>query len=157
MKEIPLTQGKVALVDDEDWSLVQGYKWRAGFIHPYWYAMTSVGRKTVYLHRLITRAPEGTQVDHWDHDGLNCVQSNLRIATPSQNGQNLRGARRDSLTGVRGVIMDRRSGHYFVRVIVNRRIIYLGTYIAIEAAEQAAIAGRQKYMTHSSECAIKAD
>lgn len=29
MKEIPLTQGKVALIDDEDYSLVSGYRWHA--------------------------------------------------------------------------------------------------------------------------------
>ena len=44
MIEIPLTQGKVALIDDEDWDLVSGYKWHASKVLNTYYARTRVKR-----------------------------------------------------------------------------------------------------------------
>jgi hypothetical protein len=93
--EIPLTQGKVALIDAADYPLVAPYKWRAKRGRGAWYARTDVpgehGRQTTLLmHRLIAGVPKGLDVDHRDHDGLNNRRDNLRWATPSQNLQNAR-------------------------------------------------------------------
>jgi hypothetical protein len=102
MKEIQLTQGYVALVDDRDFSRVNQFKWSAqidrrkdGYIHTI-YAKRNVTRKdgsqTVqYLHRLILNItdPE-TKVDHKDHNGLNNQRYNLRKATHGQNQRNQR-------------------------------------------------------------------
>ena len=96
-KEIPLTQGKVAIVDDADFDWLNQWKWHyaaAGYA-----ARAAGGRKNrhiLYMHRLITDAPAEAHVDHRDHDGLNNRRNNLRIATPSQNRYNTRLSRGSS-------------------------------------------------------------
>lgn len=157
MKEVPLTQGKVALVDDIDWPLVSAQKWRAAFIVDRWYAVGTVdGNNNTYLHRFITDAPRGTEVDHINHDDLDCRRENMRITTRSQNAQNLKGAHRDSLTGVRGVSFDKRVGRYQASVHIRRIHISLGYHATLAAAEQAAIEGRRRLMTHAPESAVPA-
>lgn len=89
MAVIQLTQGKVALIDDEDISLVSQHKWRV-LKRTYARAHCLVDGKytSILLHRLIMNAPPGMEVDHIDGDGLNCVRSNMRLATRSQNIRN---------------------------------------------------------------------
>lgn len=93
MKEIPLSQGKVALVDDEDYALVAPWKW-SYFYHPrchtgYAYRMGS-GNKGVFMHRLILGAISGQDVDHRNHDGTDNRRDNLRLCTRSENNANAR-------------------------------------------------------------------
>lgn len=83
MKKIPLTQGKFALVDDEDFERVNQFKWAAQNEHGHWYAV-----RVVRMHRFILNAPEAFHVDHVDDDGLNNQGANIRICTPSQNQHN---------------------------------------------------------------------
>lgn len=64
-------------------------------------------------------------VDHKDRDQSNDRWSNLRLATYTQNNQNM-GLRKDSRTGVRGVMHDARRGIFFARIRVNGEPIYLG-------------------------------
>lgn len=89
MKEIPLTQGKVALVDDEDYPQLSDIAW---YCHR-GYAVTSIfSRKTtVLMHRLILLPPEKLQVDHINHNKLDNRRANLRLATQTQqNGNRLK-------------------------------------------------------------------
>jgi hypothetical protein len=104
MKDIPLTQGKVALVDDDDFERVSAFKWHAHLDHGNWYARRWVKAtpSTIYLHRFVMDAPCGVQVDHWNGDGLDCQKSNLRRATHEQNTRNAR-LRKDNTTGFKGV------------------------------------------------------
>lgn len=73
MKEIQLTQGKVALIDDADFDRVMQFKWCAykakGHI---WYAMRSTSRKNVGGSRLVPMQVEllGCFADHKNGDGL---------------------------------------------------------------------------------------
>jgi hypothetical protein len=94
MATIPLTQGKVAIVDEEDVERCLAYKWYAhkpANRPQAWYARRSDQQKrgvTIYLHRFLLGVPNGVKVDHRDRDPLNCQRSNLRIATNAQNGAN---------------------------------------------------------------------
>lgn len=96
MKEIELTKGKIALVDDADFEWLNQWSWgatraRTGRTH---YAQRTVfvneRPKTVIMHRLIMNAEKGTEVDHIDRNGLNNQRLNLRLATRSQNMANQR-------------------------------------------------------------------
>ncbi len=93
--EIPLTQGKVALIDDEDWPLVAPYRWFAVQKDGIWYAHATPldgdrSRAKIKMHNLIMGS---LWIDHRDSDGLNNRRSNLRRCTNAQNQQN---------TGARG-------------------------------------------------------
>jgi len=94
MKEIPLTQDKIALVDDDDYGELCKFKWHAYIGNNTWYAkrnssMVSGKRHTIKMHTAIICTPLGMQVDHINGNGLDNRRENLRIVTCRQNGQNL--------------------------------------------------------------------
>lgn len=94
MKEIPLTQGKVALVDDEDFELLNQLNWYAyknktgNYYAVRNYSAEKGKRKIILMHREIMDAPKGIQVDHRNGDGLYNQKENLRLATHQQNSFN---------------------------------------------------------------------
>jgi hypothetical protein len=93
MKEIPLSRGKIALVDDEDYSELAKFKWCA---HPnpsrIFYATRNMpngkSRKTIRMHRVILPPPPGKEIDHINGNGLDNRKENLRIVTRRVNQQN---------------------------------------------------------------------
>lgn len=102
MMRLKLTQGKVALLDDEDEGLVIPYRWCAIHNHGNWYGIANIphpkysGRSlSLQLHRLILGLgyTDPQKVDHRDGDGLNNQKSNLRVADSQQNSWNRRGNR----------------------------------------------------------------
>jgi hypothetical protein len=85
---IALSQGEVALVDDEDLE-------RALAVGP-WYTDRKGGtsyaacHRVGYMHRFILDARPGQQVDHVNGDGLDNQRANLRLATKAENQANAR-------------------------------------------------------------------
>jgi hypothetical protein len=127
---IPLTMGYEAIIDAADVRLVQGMNWhvRKASSGRNWYAGTAVptlptGQKTVLLHRFLTNAPAGMDVDHVDHDGLNNRRSNLRVCTHQQNMANM--AARNPL-GIKGV--KRVGNRYAASIEHDGEWTYLGLY-----------------------------
>jgi hypothetical protein len=136
MKEIQLTQGKVAIVDDEDYEYLSQWKWHARESRYTWYAARHDGNKMISMHRAITGAPSGLLVDHKDGDGLHNWRGNLRVCTLTQNGQNRR-RQKNSTSGYKGVSLTRENGVWGSRISVNKQEIFLGSF---DSAEDAAIA-----------------
>jgi hypothetical protein len=140
MVEVPLTQGKVALIDDEDAERVLAYKWSA------WWDSRSkqwrVGRTTVsngrkimvYLHRFILSAPSGLQVDHKNMDSLDNRRSNLRLATNAQNHCN-RKRQSDNTSGFKGV--DWHKNRFRAQIKHLGVKYFLGNFTTAEAAARA--------------------
>ena len=89
MKEIPLTQGMVALIDDEDFERVITINWHASLSkdHNTYYAMGYLtGRKHIAMHRIILGANNPQiLIDHIDGNGLHNWRSNLRMTNNSVN------------------------------------------------------------------------
>jgi hypothetical protein len=95
MREIQLSQGKVALVDDDDYDfLLEFGLWtaRAKRATGLWYAVRKEGRY-LYMHCEIMRMleehdiPVGMVIDHLDGDGLNNQRANLEIVTVAENAK----------------------------------------------------------------------
>jgi hypothetical protein len=133
VREIPLTQGKTALVDDEDFALVAGYKWCAlRKKGNHWYAVRGVstpkGVRHIYMHRVIANPPEGMVTDHINGDGLDNRRSNIRVATKRQNAQNT-SIHRNNTCGFKGVSISRR-GH----ITAKCQGVYLGLFKTVEDA-----------------------
>lgn len=91
MKSIPLTQGKVALVDDEDFDRVNAFKWSCMKYDHLLYAgrkfMVDGKKKCVKMHQFILGMKPG-KIDHRDRDGLNNQRFNLRPCSSIENGRN---------------------------------------------------------------------
>lgn len=138
---IPLSQGKAAVIDDGDASLVSGYRWYAVRGHETWYAQAHTYRggrqQTVILHRLLMSPPIDKFVDHRDGDGLTNSRSNLRLATNQQNQFNQHTKRGSSrFKGVR--FCPRHTNRpWEARICVDRRQRSLGSYAAEEEAAHA--------------------
>jgi hypothetical protein len=148
MKEIPLTQGKVALVDDADFERLGNFKWRAMRGHSDFYAVRNVpdsthkrGRRTVYLHAEILGRLPGLQVDHANGDTLDNRRKNLRHATRSQNSANRKAAGNSSkFLGVHLNVQrrkDRVYSYWQAEIKVNGRKKYLGLFPTEEEAARA--------------------
>jgi hypothetical protein len=107
MKKIKLSQGKVALVDDEDFELVSKYKWNLTINGKAKYGQTKINGKNVRIHRLVMNAKAGQIVDHVNGNGLDNRKSNLRFCTKSQNSAN-RTSIQDNQSGILGVHWDKK-------------------------------------------------
>lgn len=142
MREIPLTLGKVAIVDDEDYErIVSVGKWQAHKPRHVWYAQRDFGgrkdKKKVQMHRFILGMTDPKiDVDHRDVDGLNNRRANLRIATRSGNLANR--PRCKSKSGFRGVFMHKNCiASFGAQITVNGKNIRLGTFATKEEAARA--------------------
>lgn len=146
---IPLTRGKVAVIDAEDAHLVEGRNWCAVPGRKTFYAMGVEprvdGRQVkVRMHRVVLGVSDDVGVDHRDGDGLNCRKRNLRTATDAQNSSN-RTMRSDNRTGHKGVSWDARKKLWKAMITVNGRKHYLGRFKEISRAAAAYKRASEKY------------
>jgi hypothetical protein len=123
---IPLTQGKIAIVDAADYAWLSQYKWHASKKGYNWYACRNYNRSIVYMHRVIMNAPKGMLVDHIDHNSLNNRRSNLRVCTSSENHQNRERTRGTS--NYKGVYREKRYRKWRASVHFEGRNYYLGSF-----------------------------
>jgi hypothetical protein len=127
-KEIPLTKGKVALIDDDDYEKYGALNWHCVGGR---YAARSVGgrtnRKMIYLHRLIVVAKDGENVDHINGDKLDNRKQNLRIVTQQQNRYNSE-IRNDNKSGYKGVHYHKQSKRWYAYVGAGVDRSYLGYF-----------------------------
>lgn len=135
MKEIPLTQGKVTLVDDVDYDYLMQWKWHAFKSRSTWYASRSNNPgKPILMHRALLgdTLHEKQLADHENGDGLDNQRLNLRAADHTKNGQNRR-PNKNSRSGLKGVFPKGRK--WLAVIVVEGRAHRLGRFSrAIDAA-----------------------
>lgn len=148
MKEIPLTQGYTAIVDDEDFDRVSCFKWRASIdrrkdgtirtVYARRDIVTATGKAcTLYLHRIIAGATDSAvQVDHKNRNGLDCTRTNLRVCTCSQNQGNSV-MQIDNTSGFKGVSWHKAAKGWVASIRISGRNTNLGIFHSKEAAAQA--------------------
>jgi hypothetical protein len=141
--KIPLTQGRVAIIDAEDAPRVLQHKWCATKEKNgrRWYAVRSFRRNgkhktTISLHRFILDTPADIDIDHADCNGLNNRRSNLRLATRTQNNQNARISLKNT-SGFKGVSWDKRNHKWKAYIGFNGCLKHLGNF---QTKEEAAVA-----------------
>lgn len=122
---IALTQGKVAIVDKEDYEWLSRYKWYASESGGKFYACRK-NRRAVYMHREIVGAPKGMVVDHIDGNELNNRRSNLRVCTVSQNHQNRR--RTGGRSKYKGVHLDKKLNKWVAAITLKGRYFHIGYF-----------------------------
>jgi hypothetical protein len=155
MKTITLSQGYVALVDDEDYERVNQFKWCAQVTPRTVYAHRGVKRNgkwtTEKMHKFISRIAPGkcVDVDHEDTDGLNNQKYNLRVSTRKQNTYNQRKKSGVSQSQFKGVT---KSGdNWRARIRVNGSLLHLGCFTT---EIQAALAYDQAASKHFGQFAL---
>lgn len=121
MKEIPLTRGKVALVDDDMFEELNRYKWYAtddGYASRSFSRIKGIRRRNISMHRQIMGTPEGMDTDHIDHNRLNNQRTNLRVCTRLENLRNMR-SKPDGTSKFKGVCADVKRKYYRAHIRVN--------------------------------------
>jgi hypothetical protein len=136
MKEIQLTQGKTAMVDDSDFEYLNQWKWNALKTKCTYYAVRTDcknNRKTIRMHRVILNTPDNMEGEHKDHNGLNNQRINLRNATHSQNQMNRISRGKSKYLGV-----TINKGKYIeAKIITENKTIRLGSFKTEESAARA--------------------
>jgi len=138
MKRIPLTQGKVAVVDDDEFEELAKYKWYAlSRVHTH-YAVRKQRAEArqimVSMHRVVLDAKHWQHIDHVNGNGLDNRRANLRICTRSQNSANCywHNGKRLLTRGIRF-----KSGRWEAYIRRQGKILYLGRFTFKEQAAKA--------------------
>lgn len=90
MKPISLAvKGQVVLVDEIDYFIVSQYRWHINDKgYAVWRGIKDGKKQTVRMHRLITNAPDGMDVDHINRNRLDNRRQNLRVCSRKTNLSN---------------------------------------------------------------------
>ena len=130
-KEIILTQGKVAIVDDDDFEYLNKWKW-----HIYkqnrnnYYARTVIylnkKRIPVLMHRLLIKC-DGYIIDHISGDGLDNRKCNIRVCTPNENPINRR-VNINNLSGYKGVSWFKPMQKWRAQIQYKKIVHHLGCF-----------------------------
>ena len=165
MKKIPLSNGKYAIIDEEDFDKVNKYKWsetKPGHRRTT-YARTNIKEggkyRTERMHRLVLglRPYDGKIVDHINGNGLDNRKSNLRITTPSENAINVK-TRRDNTTGYKGVHYRKERGTWQVEIRKDQKTVFQKSTKCIHLAGKIyndnakSIHGKYAWLNNVKEC-----
>lgn len=131
-KTIPLSRGKFAIVDDEDFERVNQYKWTyegGGYATRQVFKEVEGKRKRakIMMHRFILGLPDGLCCDHANWDKLDNRRENLRPATHAQNMAN-RPKRQGCSSQYKGVSWLERDKRWVSCIKVEGRRFHLGNF-----------------------------
>src|SRR5690348_9221301 len=119
MKEIELSQGAVATVDDDDYEWLSQWKWYVNHGYAVRNASLVNGKQTtVRMHRVITRCPNDLEVDHIDGNSLNNCKENLRVVPHSLNAKN-RGADKDAKEPYKGISWNKHNKRWVAQAALD--------------------------------------
>lgn len=132
-KYIDLGNGRVAIVDGEDYPEVSKHTWRLrkdGYVQRTY----TNGDKTKHelLHRFIMKPKSNEKIDHKDGPRWDCRKSNLRKATNQENCFNRRPRNGRSLKGIY-----KHGKQWKARIKIDGKNIYIGIFGTPEEAARA--------------------
>jgi hypothetical protein len=149
MAIIPLTQGKFAIVDNDEFERLNKYKWY--FDRGNYYAsrcfLDGNQRYVCTMQRFILGLKKGDkrQVDHKNHDGLDNRKINLRICNKSQNQMNRKPLKNNNTSGFKGVHLSQKGKKWEARIGLNYKKIHLGYFENKISAAKAYNNAAKKY------------
>jgi hypothetical protein len=145
VKQVQLTKGHVALVDDDDYAWLKCHGWVStttggGRVRAGRWVREDGRRRFVYMYRQILEMhgllPDGHEVDHLNGNTLDNRKANLRACTRSENLRNRSGSRL-SKTGAKGVSWNATNRNWNAQIGLNGRKKHLGTFSSLEDAKAA--------------------
>ena len=149
MKTIPLSKGKYAIVDDEDYEELTKHKWCTRKQGRTFYAVRNIptgsGKwRVIKMHSTILGTLPGQEVDHVNGEGLDNRKSNLRFCTHAQNCMNQRPPQGCSSV-YKGVHWHKSGGKWRAQIRLAGRRYHLGYFTDEIAAARAYDSAAMKY------------
>jgi hypothetical protein len=143
MPQIPLSQNKFAIVDEEDYPIFSEFRWcyRAERNHGPGCAVRHVkkpnGKDTLsYLHREVMGSPPDKEVIFLNHDRLDCRKANLKIVSKQEANWHHR-ARKDSESGLKGLKYNSSARKWYAFITRHGEFHHLGAFETLAAAKDA--------------------
>lgn len=140
MKEIPVSGGYVALVDDEDYEMLSQHTW-------FHVTHRHGGRETTYAYTHAKPKGSGSNfsmhgmlvpnADHRNHNGLDNRRHNLRTASTSQNHMNMRKTVSATSSKFKGVSRRSDGKKWIAYIKINHKMKHLGSFVEEIAAAKA--------------------
>jgi hypothetical protein len=131
-RKIRLTEGKFALVDQQDFYWLNNFDWVAKRAKKSFYAVRfdncAKGLKIISMHREIMNPPKGLVVDHRNNNGLDNRRPNLRVATYCQNNCNIGLNKTGCTSKYRGVHWAKKERHWRANLRFEGKWIGLGHF-----------------------------
>lgn len=128
MKEIILTKGNIAFIDDEDFQSLSKWSWYTHNTYAARGTFINYTNKLHFMHRQILGLNDPNLfIDHIDGNGLNNQKYNLRVCTHSQNMMN-RKKNQNASSRFKGVYWNSEKRKWHVRCVVNKEIYIVGYY-----------------------------
>lgn len=149
MKEIKLTQGYSAIVDDEDFEELSKYKWQyhLGYAKRGLYIPEKRNNINLSMHKQITSCPKGLVVHHINHNRLDNRKENLKICSVRDNHKSQKQPKegRRYTSKYQGVYKRKKTGSWTARIKVDYKNILLGDFKVEEQAAAAYNDAAKKY------------
>ena len=144
MQHIPLSQGQIALVDDDEFSRVSPYHWcyrgerNSGQGYAIRHDKDGKKYRTVYLHReIMGPVPPEHEVIFRNGDRLDCRRENLRLVSKQEARQHHQRARSNSKSGIKGISYNRRPRTWSVDIYRDGQVWRVGTFFTLKDAQEA--------------------
>lgn len=131
----------IAMIDLTDVDIIKQYKWNLSG----GYARTVVDGHGLFMHKVIMGDFNNNfTIDHINRNRLDNRKSNLRIVTLQENSFN-QSVYKNNTSGVAGVLFNKSKNKWEASIQVNKKRIYLGTFINKEDAINARKEAEEKY------------
>jgi hypothetical protein len=140
MINIPISSNKYTSVDDEDADFINQWHW--SFNGKYVVRGQRYGERKynkqhkIYLHRIVSNAPNDKIVDHIDKNTLNNQKNNLRICSQVENQQN-RKKSKNNTSGYNGIYWHKIGKKWMAYITYQGKRIHCGLHDNIEQALKA--------------------
>jgi len=152
-REIPLSGGGVAIVDDDMFEELSQYRWhlvsRGRYALRFAWDATKKRQIGILMHRQIMNAPPHMSVDHIDSCGLHNTRANMRLATHQDNMRYQR-KRNNSRSAYKGVWRKSPTSRWQASICVSGKQIRLGLF---DSEIDAALAYNTAAIKHFGEFA----
>lgn len=155
MKNILLSQGKVTIVDANEYERLNKFKWYAHLDKQHWYvernSLIKNGKRfTIRMHREIMDSRKGEIIDHINGNTLDNRKENLRFCTNQQNAQNRKYPHKNNALNIKGVYWNRQYKKFHARIMINNKSVHLGYFNVLGDADSAYRIAEEKYFIEFS-------
>lgn len=143
MKKIPLTKGKYAIVDDEDYPYISRFKWQLsgdGYFAVRAFHNNGSKSASVYMHQLLIEARVGVVTTHINNDGLDNRKENLAYCSRSHWSQSKEWPKEKKAlcsSKYKGVTFRKRQNKWSATISLHGKYIHIGSFLTEKEAAKA--------------------